>query len=164
MILDTSLYEEVEADKEALGQALGVVILSSLAAGLGSPTQGIGILVAGVILALTSWFIWAYLTYWIGTKILPESQTRSDPKELLRVLGFASAPGLIRILGIFPGIRIPVFIAATIGMIIAMIIAIKQALDYTSTRRAVAVCFIAWFIQVIIFAFIFILMGYPKKV
>jgi len=164
MKLEPNLYEEVEADKQAIGQALAVVILSSLAAGIGSSTQGVSILIIGSILALASWFIWAYLIYWIGTKLFPEPQTQSDPKELLRVLGFASAPGLIRILGIFSDLRILVFILAAIWMIAAMVVAVRQALDYTSTSRAIGVCFMAWFIQVMAFAFIFALMNYLGKI
>ncbi len=99
--LDVKLYEEVEADKGAMGQAMTVVVLSSLAAGIGSiGTGGIGGLVMGTIAALVGWYVWAYLTYFIGTKLLPEPQTQSDPGELLRTIGFSSSPGLIRILGV----------------------------------------------------------------
>ena len=38
--LDVSLYEEVEADKGAMGQAMAIVVLSSLAAGIGSLSAG----------------------------------------------------------------------------------------------------------------------------
>lgn len=73
--LDVNLYEEVEADKGAIGQAMGVVILSSVAAGIGTGgTAGMKGLVFGTIVALAGWFIWAFLTYYIGTKLLPEPQ------------------------------------------------------------------------------------------
>jgi len=163
MKLEPGLYEEVEADTGALNQAIIVVVLSSLAAGLGSATQGIGILLGGTIVALLSWLIWAYLIYLIGTKLLPEPQTESNPKELLRVLGFASAPGLIRILGIFHSLRMIIFAIAAIWSIMAMIIAVRQALDYTSTARAVGVCVIAFFIQLLISAILISLIGIPVK-
>ncbi|RKX65721.1 MAG: hypothetical protein DRP41_02820 [Thermodesulfobacteriota bacterium] len=163
MKLEPGLYEEVEADTGALNQAIIVVILSSLAAGLGSATRGIGILLGGTMIALLSWLIWAYLIYLIGTKLLPEPQTESNPKELLRVLGFASAPGLIRILGIFHSLRMIIFAIAAIWSIMAMIIAVRQALDYTSTARAVGVCVIAFFIQLLISAILISFMGVPVK-
>ncbi|MCH7879157.1 MAG: hypothetical protein IH914_07580, partial [candidate division Zixibacteria bacterium] len=72
--LDVSLYEEVEADKSAMGQAMGVVVLSSVAAGIGSVSMGGGNLIGGTFFALVGWYIWAYLTYFIGTKLLPEPQ------------------------------------------------------------------------------------------
>ena len=154
--LDVHLYEEVEADTGALGQAMGVVILSSIAAGIGSITQaGLSGIFMGAIGALIGWAVWAYLTYFIGTKILPEPQTRSHPFELLRTIGFSSSPGLIRILGIIPGLMGMVFFVASVWMMIAMVIAVRQALDYKSTFRAVGVCLIGWIIQLIILAILF---------
>lgn len=158
--LDVNLYEEVEADKGALSQAMVVVVLSSIAAGIGSIEQAwlSGILI-GTITALVSWFFWAYLTYIIGTRLLPEPQTKADYGELLRTIGFSSSPGLIRVLGIIPGLRWLVFLVASIWMLIAMVIAVRQALDYKTTLRAVGVCIIGWVIQALIFAVLFSILG-----
>ncbi len=158
--LDVDLYEEVEADKSALGQAMGVVVLSSIAAGIGNTSQAglFGILMM-VVAALVGWYIWAYLTYFIGTKLLPESQTKADHKELLRTIGFSSSPGLIRVLGIIPGLQSIVFPIASIWMLIAMVIAVRQALDYTSTLRAIGVCLIGWIIQILLFVLLFSILG-----
>jgi hypothetical protein len=146
--LDAQLYEEVEADKETLSQAMCVVVLASIAAGIGSGGLGgpSGFFI-GTVGALISWFIWAALTYFIGTKILPEPTTRADIGELLRTTGFSSSPGLIRIFGLVPGITNVVFFISNVWMLIAMIIAVRQALDYQSTLRAVGVCIIGWIIQ-----------------
>jgi len=161
--LDVSLYEEVEADTTALGQAMGVVILSSIAAGLGTITIGgprvIIVVVFSTILALIGWYIWASITYFIGTKILPEAQTRADHGQLLRTIGFSSSPGLIRILCIIPGLSGIVLIVASIWMLIAMVIAVRQALDYQSTLRAVVVCIIGWIIQSLFFLLLFSVIG-----
>jgi len=149
--LNVQVYEEVEADKSATGQAMGVVVLSSLAAGLGTIGRGgVSGILMGTIAALIGWYIWAYMTYFIGTKLLPEPQTKADHGELLRTLGFSSAPGLIRVLGIIPGLGSIVFMIASVWMLVAMIIAVRQALDYQSTWRAVGVCGIGWVIQMII--------------
>jgi hypothetical protein len=158
--LDVDLYEEVEADKSALGQAMGVVILSSIAAGIGSITRTglLGMLVV-VVVALIGWYIWAYLTYFIGTKLLPEPQTKADHGELLRTIGFSSSPGLIRVLGIIPGLQGIVFPIAAVWMLVAMIIAVRQALDYTSTLRAIGVCAIGWVIQIAIFMLLIYISG-----
>ncbi len=146
--LDADLYEEVETDRGALGQAMGVVVLSSVAAGLGSLTHGgTNGLLLGMISALIGWLVWAYLTYIIGTKLLSTPKTHADYGELLRTTGFSASPGLIRILGIIPGLYEIVFLAAGIWMLIAMVIAVRQALDYESTLRAVGVCIIGWIIQ-----------------
>ena len=158
--LDVNLYEEVEADKGALAQATTVVIVSSVAAGIGSFQTGgfVGILM-GTIAALAGWYVWAWLTYLIGTKLLPEPQTKADLGELLRTIGFSSSPGLIRVLGIIPGFTGIVFFAAGIWMLVAMVIAVRQALDYRSTLRAIGVCIIGWIIQMLVMWLLFSMMG-----
>lgn len=159
--LDVNVYEEVEADKTATGQAMGVVVLSSLAAGIGSIGRGglgIGILF-GTIAALIGWYVWAYITYFVGTKLLPEPQTKADHGELLRTIGFSSSPGLIRVLGIVPGLTGIIYLIASIWMLIAMVVAVRQALDYQSTFRAVGVCMIGWVIQTLILVLVFFVLG-----
>ena len=161
--LDVNLYEEVEADKGAMGQAMKVVVLSSIAAGVGSIGRGgFGGILIGTIAALIGWYVWAYLTYFIGTKFLPEAQTKANIGELLRTIGFSSSPGLIRVLGIIPGLGGVVFIVASIWMLLAMVIAVRQALDYKSTLRAVGVCVVGWVIQIIIVTLLFAILGGPK--
>ena len=165
--LDVNLYEEVEADKGAMGQAMGVVVLSSIAAGIGTiGTIGVKGIIIGAIIALIAWYAWAYITYFVGAKILPEPQTKAHPGELLRTIGFASSPGLIRVLAVIPGIAGIIFLITSIWMLIAMVIAVKQALDYQSTLRAVGVCIIGWVIQTIIIMVLFSVLGggYSKPV
>ena len=150
--LDINLYEEVEADKGAMGQAMGLVVLSAVAAGIGSIGKaGAAGIIIGTITALISWYIWAYITYFIGTRLFPEQQTKADHGELLRTIGFSSAPGLLRVLGIIPFFYGIIFFLTGIWMLIAMVIAVRQALDYKSTPRAIGVCIVGWIIQGIIF-------------
>jgi hypothetical protein len=158
--LDVNLYEEVEADKGALGQAMAVVVLSSVAAGIGTfPYGGVKGLLVGTIGALIGWYIWAFLTYIIGTRIFPEPQTSSSYGELLRTIGFSSSPGLIRVLGIIPGIGQLILLGAVIWMLVAMVIAVRQALDYKSAFRAVGVCIVGWVIQALVIALFLSLSG-----
>ena len=148
--LDDSLYEEVEADKSATFQAAGVVVLSSLAAGVGALSLGASNFLMAPLLSLVSWYIWAYLDYFIGVKFFPEPTTKADHGQLLRTIGFSSAPGLIRVIGFIPDLMSIAFIAASIWMLVAMVIAVRQALDYQSTWRAVGVVVTAFLIQSII--------------
>jgi hypothetical protein len=158
--LEPALYEEVEHDRSAMGQAIGVVLLSSVAAGIGSLSAGISQgFISGILTSLIGWFIWAGLTYLIGTKVLPTPQTQADYGQLLRTIAFSSSPGLIRVLGIIPGLRGLVFLVAGVWMLMAMVIAVRQALDYTSTMRAVGVCIIGWIVQIVIFAVFFAIVG-----
>ena len=145
--LDSAIYEEVEADASATSQAMFVVVLSSLAAGVGATgLGGISARNAFVVtaIALIAWAAWALVTFEIGARILPEPQTRADVGELLRTIGFASAPGLLRVFGIIPSVTIPAFAITAVWMLLATIVAVRQALDYTSTARAVAVCGLGW--------------------
>ena len=162
--LDIHLYEEVEADKGAMGQAMAVVILSSIAGGIGTPAGlGLGGILIGTITTLVAWYIWAFLTYFIGTKLLPEPQTKADVGELLRTIGFSSSPGLIRVLGIIPFLRGIAFMVAGVWMLVAMVIAVRQALDYQSTLRAVGVCIIGWIAQAAVLMLLFYLLGGTGK-
>ena len=158
--LDTRLFEEIEADKGAMGQAIGVVVLSSVATGIGGVSKGAMGIVVGIILALVSWYIWAYLTYFIGTKLMAEPQTHSNPGELLRTIGFASSPGVLRVFGFIPVIGGLINFVVAIWMLITMVIAVRQALDYRSTGRAVGVCIIGWIIYVILTTILIALTGW----
>jgi hypothetical protein len=91
------------------------------------------------------------LTYLIGAKLFPEPATRADLAEMLRTIGFASSPGVIRAAGVIPGVTDGVFIAAAVWMLVAMVVAVRQALDYQSTSRAIGVCLLGWLVQAIAF-------------
>ena len=151
--LDVAIYEEVEADPSATGQALAVVLLSSLAAGIGARGVG-GMSVVNVIfvstISLLAWATWAVVVFEIGGRLMPEPQTRVDVGQLLRTLGFAATPGMLRVFGFLPGATIPAFAIAAVWMLLAMVVAVRQALDYKSTSRAVAVCALGWVLAIAI--------------
>jgi Yip1-like protein len=145
--LDAAIYEEVEADRGGTGQALIVVVLASLATGIGArgfAQVTIESILSFSALALVGWATWALLTFEIGYRLMPAPQTRADVGQMLRTTGFASTPALFRVFGIMPGATIPVFAATMVWSLVAMVVAVRQALDYTSTGRAVAVCILGW--------------------
>jgi hypothetical protein len=146
-MLNSAIYEEVEADRGATVQAIAVVALSSLAAGvgaLGPANAGFASLAGISLLAFAAWGLWAVLTLQIGTRIIPAPRTQADLGQLLRTIGFATAPGILRIAGLIPGTTTLVFGVTAVWMLMAMIVAVRQALDYTSTARAFAVCVLGW--------------------
>jgi hypothetical protein len=144
--LDTAIFEEVEADTGATAQACVTVLLSSVAVGIGAGGLGGG--AAGIAffcgVALAAWAAWALLTFEVGARILPGADTHADVGELLRTVGFASTPGLFHVFAALPGLRTPVFALTAVWLLLAMIVAVRQALDYSSTARAVAVCAFGW--------------------
>ena len=158
--LEVALYEEVEADKTALGQAMLVVVLHGVAAGIGSYDElGTTGLLLGTLGQLVSWFVWALVTFLVGAKLLPERQTEADLGQLLRTIGFAASPGLLLALGIIPLIGAIISFVVQIWMLVAFVIAVRQALDYTSTVRTVVVCLIGWILMVVVTALLLFLVG-----
>jgi hypothetical protein len=145
--LDVRIYEEVEGDTNATGQAMGVVLLAALANAIGSGLGGLGPFVVVGIGALIGWAISAFTIYIVGAKLWPESQTRADVGELMRTMGFAQAPGLLRVLGSLPGVSSFVLFCISIWLLVTMVVAVRQALDYSSTPRAVGVCLVAQFLS-----------------
>ena len=149
--LDAALYEEVEADSSATRQAVVVVILYAVAAGIGNlAAGGVKGLFVGTLSALVTWYIWALITYVIGTKLLAEPQTEASMGQLLRTIGFAASPGIITVFAFIPVLGVLIKVVAVIWMLVAMVVGVRQALDYTSTGRAVLVCVIGWVFYLIV--------------
>lgn len=157
-MLDPRLYEEVEHDRSATGQAMQVVIIVALASGIGGALGAlfradfggaIGGLASGLISAVLAWLIWALLTYIIGTGAFGGTATYG---EMLRTLGFAqSAKVLLIVAGIFTWIPLLgglLWIAVNVWVLLAVIVAIRQALD-VSTGAAVLTALIGWVIVII---------------
>ena len=138
--LDVDTYEEVEADQSATGQAALVVVIVALASAIGSLGDGGIAVVTGLLSAIVGWLLWAGITYVIGDKVFGGTATWG---ELLRTLGFAQAPGVLLVLGIIPLLGGLVQAVVGIWMLVAGIIAIRQALDF-STGRAILTAIIGW--------------------
>ena len=157
--LDVSLYQELVEDGRAMNQALIVVFLYSMASAYGTfgRTGATGINI-GMITTLLGWYVWAFSTYIIGARILPETQTKPDRKALMRALGFASAPGVLRVLGFVQGLGLTILLIAAIWMVAAATVGVKQALSYESTARALGVCIIGLIISAVFQGLMFVLL------
>ena len=147
-MLNVATYEEVEADTTATGQAAIVVTLGAIASAIGSSGAGITGIVGALIASLIGWLLWAGVTYFIGAKILGGTATWG---ELLRTLGFAQSPKVLAVLGIIPGLGWIIGLVLGVWLLIAGVIAIRQALDF-STGKAVATALLGWLAMVIPFA------------
>ena len=157
--LSGPIYEEIEADTEYTVPALGVVVLAAIATGIGGANMGTQGFFLLLVSSLFGWVFWAFMTWVIGTKFLATAETKSDMGELLRTIGFAQAPGLLRCLGIVPVVGRFIDYAIWIWLLVAMVVAVRQALDYKSTVRAVAVCVIGWAINTAIWLFALSIIG-----
>ena len=149
IFLDVAFYEEVEKDKKFIDQAMMTVALVSIVQGFMIAGFAPIALVQGILGSLIRFVIWAFFIAFVGTRILPEPETESNTGELIRTLGFAYAPGLLVVLKIVPIIRTFVDPVVTILQLAAMTIAVRQALDFNSTVRAVGVCIVAFILMIV---------------
>ena len=145
--IDIDLYEEVEKDKSATVQAGIVVVLSSLAAGIGALQLGATNFFLAPVFSLISWYVWAYIIYFVGVKLFGGPSTKSNHGELLRTIGFSSAPGLIRVFGVTPDLMTVTFVGSAFWMLACMVVAVKSALDYESLWKAFGVVVVSWLFQ-----------------
>jgi hypothetical protein len=141
-LLHVDTYEEVEADHTATRQAAGVVALVAVAQAIGGAGEGGFAILTGAISALLSWLLWAGITYLIGAKLLGGTATWG---ELLRTIGFAQTPGVLYVLGIIPVLGGIIRFGVAIWVLIAGIIAIRQALD-VSTGKAILTAALGWLV------------------
>ena len=167
-MLDAATYEDVESDRGATLQALAVVVLASLAAGVGArgasgARPALEFFLVGTVLSLATWAAFAALTLQVGTWLLPDPRTRVDAGELLRTLGFAAAPGLLQVFAIFSGMTMPIFTVAVVWTLVASVVAVRQALDYSSTWRALAVCGLALLLALLVTAMFGTIVAYAAS-
>jgi hypothetical protein len=164
--LDVSLYEEVEKDVTATNQAVLVVVIASVCSGIGAAlgNMGGGVvgllsgLVVGAITALVGWLIWSFITYFIGVKVFKGPQTEATYGQLLRCIGFSDSPHILAILSFIPLLGGLISLVASIWALVAMVIAVRQALDF-STGRAIATCIVGFIVLIVISAIVGILTG-----
>jgi hypothetical protein len=153
--LHIDTYEEVEADQTATGQAAGVVALVAVAQAIGGASAGGSGILSGAISALLGWLLWAGITYLIGAKLFRGTATWG---ELLRTIGFAQTPGVLHVLGIIPVLGGVIRFGVAMWVLIAGIIAIRQALD-VSTGRAILTAVLGWLVIVLPLALLMAVAG-----
>tara|TARA_B100000678_G_C17913143_1_gene384202 strand:- start:50 stop:559 length:510 start_codon:yes stop_codon:yes gene_type:complete len=157
-MLDAHVYEEVESDSSAIVQAVLIVVVVAVARGVAtlSVTDNILGIAFGIIAGLLSWAVWAFITYFVGTKLLKTEETESSWGELARVTGFAQSPGILFLIAVVPVVGTWILPVVSLWQLAAMVVGIRQALDYTSTFRAIGVVLIGFVavipLQLILFA------------
>ena len=148
--IDPEIFNEVQKDKKATLSAAIVVLLSSFAAGIGAASLGASNFILGPFFSLISWFVWAYIVYFVVVKLFPESKTKTTQFALLRAIGYSSAPGIIRVFGFNESLMTVTFIGSAFWMLACMTVAIKETLNYKSLWKALGVVIISWFVQAFI--------------
>ncbi len=171
LLLDIRAYEEIEHDKSAIWQAILVVILAGIAVGINSYASlstgnfelsnlVMALKVTGVDLLI--WVIMSFIIYIIGSKLFATSNTKTNLGEFLRVLGFASAPGIFRVLVIVPSVGPFVWVVVWVWRFVAMVIAVRQAMDFENTWRAIWVCVFGLITYFLVYVILIFALQLPK--
>ena len=143
--LDASVFDEVMADTKTMTQAIIVVFLYAAAVAYGIfGRAGVAGVNSAIVITLVGWYLWAFSIYFAGVRLFPEARTTADRKAFMRAMGFASSPGWLCLLGLVPGLGVAVFVGASVWMIVASVVAVKKALNYTSTYRAAVITVACW--------------------
>lgn len=153
--VDPAIYNEVEHDSSATGQAAGVVAIVAVCSAIGGAGAGTSGMIAGVLAALGGWLIWSGVTYLIGDKLLGGTATWG---ELLRAIGFAQAPGVLYLLAIIPILGWFVRVGVGIWILVCGIVALREALDF-STGKAILTAVLGWISVGILTAVLFAIFG-----
>lgn len=151
LMLDAGAFEDIEAGLHSGVQSMLVVVMACVAcgfAGMALGVAGFSAMLSGSLVALGAWLVWAGAIVTIGTGVMAEPQTRSNTLEVLRVLGYASAPGVFAALAAIRPAAPLVLVVVSLWMIAAAVIGVRQALDYRSTTRAVALCIVSWLLAI----------------
>lgn len=143
-LLHADTYEEIEADPSALAQATLVVLLACAAGALSQaliwaelpPRQLALRIAADAISTLVLWLLGSAFAFMVGASFFRGPETETDYREILRTTGFAFGPGLLRVLGGLPPAELGMGIdlLARLWVFAAAVIALRQALDYTTLR------------------------------
>src|SRR4051812_36610559 len=115
MQADVKTFEEIEADPNAMTQAITVIVIAGVASLIGNFFRsGLAAGVAGLVGSLVGYALFSFLVFLIGTKLMPEPSTKADFSEAFRTIGFAAAPGVFGVLAIVP------FVGPLIGFVIGI--------------------------------------------
>jgi len=160
--LEVDLYEEVEADTTANGQAFQAVIIASVASGLGYAIWGLisegggwffGGLALGIAASVIGWLVWSVLAYWVGTTFFKTPETSATVGELMRTIGFSNSPRVLAFFAFIPILGALIAFAVSVWALIAGVVAVRQALDF-STWRAIGTCIVGWLVYTILLSIV----------
>jgi hypothetical protein len=153
MQADVKILEEIEADPGALTQAVTVIAIAGVSALIGNILRG-GLLVGifALITSLLGYAVFALLVTLIGTRLMPDPDTKADFSETFRTVGFAAAPGVLHFLVIIPYLGQPIGLLIVIWNLVIGVVAVQAVLDYSSTAKAIIVCVLAAFAYAVLYS------------
>jgi hypothetical protein len=169
MQADVKTLNEIEADPNALTQAVTVIVIAGIASLIGNIFRaGIIAGIVGLIASVVAYALFSLLVFLIGTKLMPEPTTKADFNETFRVIGFAASPGVFNVLAVVPYLGPLISLLVGIWSLVIGVIAVREVLDYSNTGRAIIVCLIAavicWIVVFIVMLPLFAAAGIARAV
>ena len=153
MQADVKTFTEIEADPNAMGQAVTVIVIAGVAALIGNIFRsGVAAGVLGLVGSLLGYGLFSLMVFLIGTKVMPEPATKADFNETFRVVGFAASPGVFNVLAIVPFLGPLISLLVGLWGLVIAVVAVREVLDYSNTGRAIIVCLVAGVICLIVWA------------
>jgi len=150
--LQDDVYEEVEADQKATGEAAFIIVATSLVSGaVNGVLTGASSGFFGALGSLLGWAFYAWVAYIVGVKLFPGPQTKSSWGELARTLGYANTARFLIVFELVPGLQALTRTVVGIWVLVATVIALRSALDI-STGRAVWIAIASAIGQLIVIA------------
>jgi Yip1 domain len=155
MKLDANTFEEIERDPSAIGQAAGVIVLAAVSTALGWVYyNGLSGILSTALMSLIGYAVWAVIIWLVGTKVMPDPATKADFPETFRTIGFAASPGILGIVTIIPVLGWILWLLLWLWQVVAMVVAVRQVLDYSTTGKAAIVVVIGFLVNIAISIFL----------
>lgn len=144
MRLDGQLFEEVVSDSSIQGQSVWAVAIFAMATAFGTFTLISGTAVnIGLLTAMIGWYVWAFSIFYLGSRIL-SLKAGADRKTIMRVMAFACAPGIFRILGIIPKTTAIIFAVTSIWILVTAIFGLKKAFPESPSFKISLITIFTW--------------------
>ena len=128
-------YRDIEADRDATGQALAVVALAAVAAGIGAIGSDQSGIVWKVIMAVVGWIVFSVVAFLVGS-LLTNPRQPVSLGQVMRLVGFAQAPKLIGALGFIPLFGWIFGLVAAVWFLVVAIHALQEAFDVDMAKAA----------------------------
>ena len=143
--LDRNFFGEVAADPTLQAHSVWTVAIFAMATSFGffGAVGGVAVNIA-LITTMLSWYIWAFSIFYIGSRLLGEKGESADRKTVIRVVAFAAAPGLIRVLAIIPKTAIVLMVVSSVWILAAAVVGLKQVFTRTATAKITIMAVGTW--------------------
>ncbi|MDP6822412.1 MAG: hypothetical protein QF554_03890 [Dehalococcoidia bacterium] len=128
-LLNRRTFRGIQEDPTGTAQVYILVGAAAIAAGIGT-LGDLSLVVQNVLLTVAGWLIYAHVAWFMRSYIFDTIHAEASRPNMLRVVGIAYGPGLLRAFGFFPGVGEFVFVAATIWIVVGIAVGLRSTLAF----------------------------------